>query len=168
MNNKIIMVDNIMQQNYFYQLECPIGAIEFEAELSPQILLELGIFGGKYFNDCIDEYPKEWFENAKLSGLKNPSDPKLNFFEVHCGMSLEYWRKKNWIREPDPRGWMEWYFRYYYGRRIPELDAWQIKRWKSIRRHVSQIKKNCRFLDLECRKKQRQTLLHWSIDSRML
>ena len=52
------------------------------------------------------------------------------------------------------------------GRRIDYEDERQIKRWKMMARHIAQIKKNCYPLDLECRKKQRQALLHWAIDSR--
>lgn len=167
--NKIIQVNNRMQKNYQYSLDAEIGQVltnEFKPDLSPKELLSLGIFGGKYFNDCLEEYPKDWFETAKLSGLDNPSDPELNFFKVNCGMSLAEWRKRSWILEPDPRGWMEWYFRYFYGRRIAALDKKQQNRWKSIHRHITQIKNNCRSLDMSCRPKQRQTLLHWAIDSR--
>ena len=171
MTKKIILVNNIMQYDYEYELLAPIGSNfdnNFNPELTPKKLLSMGIFGGKYFNDCLDEYPEDWFDHAKLSGLNNPSDPILNFFGVNCGMTLKAWQKRHWLRGPDPRGWMEWYFRYYYGRRIPELDEWQQKRWRQIQRHVAQIKKNCTEMDLECRKKQRQTLLHWAIDSRKI
>ena len=51
---------------------------------------------------------------------------------------------------------------------LPAEDQRQIKRWKAIKRHVSQIQKNCRTGDLDCRKKQRQALLHWAYDSTRL
>lgn len=167
----IIKVNNIMQKDYEYELTAPMGKCfddSFKPELTPKELLTLGIFGGKYFNDCLDEYPKDWFENAKLSGLNKPYDVNLNYFKVKCSMSLKEWRKNCWIVGPDPRGWMEWYFRYYYGRRIPEIDTFQIARWRKMKRHVSQIKNNCLPLDLSCRKKQRQALLHWAFDSRKI
>jgi len=37
---------------------------------------------------------------------------------------------------------------------------------KAIKRHISQIRKNCREKDGTCRKKQRQAVLHWACDSR--
>ncbi len=83
-------------------------------------------------------------------------------------MPLSYWRKKGWIYHEDPRGWFQWYCRYYMGRRIPPEDERQIKRWKAIQRHIVAIEKNCKYLDLECRKKQRQAVLHWAYDSRKI
>lgn len=51
------------------------------------------------------------------------------------------------------------------GRRLPQEDARQIRRWKMMRRHIVQLKKNCSG-DLSCRRRQRQALLHWAYDSR--
>lgn len=127
----------------------------------------MGVFGGKYMTDCTKEFPKSWFAHAKLSPEKK--DPSLNFFQVDASQPLSVWKKKRWINEfHDPRGWFQWYCRYYMGRRIPEEDARQIKRWKQIKRHVAQVKKNCKRGDLSCRPRQRQALLHWAYDSREL
>ncbi|HSV43468.1 MAG TPA: hypothetical protein VLJ10_02845, partial [Candidatus Bathyarchaeia archaeon] len=68
----------------------------------------------------------------------------------------------------DPRGWFQWYCRYYMGRRIPEEDARQIKRWKAITRHIAQLKKYCRGKGEACRPRQRQAVLHWAYDSRKI
>ncbi len=167
MKKKIIINDKM--QNGFYYLTEETGKNfdpDFKPELSPKEMLELGVFGGKYMTDCTDEFPKEWFEKAKLS--PDFKDISLNYFEVDASLPLSHWEAKGWIYPEDPRGWFQWYCRYYYGRRIPEEDKRQIKRWKAIRRHAGAIRKNCPPLHLECRKKQRQALLHWAYDSRKI
>lgn len=138
---------------------------EFTPDLSPQQMLELGVFDGDYFLGQIDEYPSAWFAHAKLS--THGKDPSLNFFGVHASQPLRVWQAKGWIHPDDPRGWFQWYCRYYLGRRHPD-DVRQIKRWKAMRRHIAQIKKNCLPGDFSCRRVQRQALLHWAYDSRTL
>lgn len=166
---KKVVVNDLIQQDYTYYLVEPIGKNfdpEFNPDLTPKQMLELGVFGGKYMTDCRNEFPSDWYENAKLSPLKK--DVFLNYFKVDASMPLSYWKKKGWIYRKDPRGWFQWYCRYYMGRRIPPEDERQIKRWKAMKRHVSAIRKNCLPRDLECRKKQRQALLHWAYDSRKI
>ncbi len=168
MRKKVVVSDK-MQKGYVYYLVEPIGRNfdpEFKPELTPKQMLELGVFGGKYMTDCKNEFPEDWFENAKLSPKKK--DTTLNYFGVEASMPLSYWQKKGWIYHEDPRGWFQWYCRYYMGRRIPLEDRRQIKRWKAIKRHVAAIKKNCSPRDLGCRRKQRQALLHWAYDSRKI
>lgn len=163
-----VVVNDKMQRNYIYNLVSPVGKNyhpEFMPELTPKQMLELGVFGGKYMTDCQEEFPEDWFGKAKLCPEKH--DPDLNFFKVNASQPLSVWRKKGWIYEDDPRGWFQWYCRYYMGRRHPE-DEKQIKRWKAIQRHVGAVRKNCKKQDLTCRKKQRQALFHWAIDSRKI
>lgn len=158
-----MLVNDKMQQGYFYEYSAPIGknfAPDFVPELSPKQMLEYGVFEGHYLNDCRQEFPDSWFQNAKLS-LHKP-DIKANFFQIKSRMSLQDWQKKGWIIPPDPRGWFQWYCRYYMGRRIEQVDSWQIKRWRAFKRHQSQIRHNCLAFDLDCRKKQRQALLQWA------
>ncbi len=128
-------------------------------------MLRLGVFGGKYMTDCRDEFPSSWFVHAKLSPKRR--NPKLNFFGVTASLRLAEWRRKGWIRPQDPRGWFQWYCRYYMGRRTAD-DARQIKRWRAIRRHVAAIQRNCEKCDLECRRRQRQAVMHWAYDSRKI
>jgi len=164
---KIVVVNDLMQQNYRYELVAPVGEDfddGFTPDLSPKQMLELGVFGGKYMTDCRDEFPKDWYTKAKL--CHEFHDPKLNLFEVNASQPLSVWRAKGWIYREDPRGWFQWYCRYFMGRRIPIEDTRQIKRWKMMTRHVAQIKKNCKMGDWECRKVQRQALLHWAYDAR--
>ena len=164
-----IVVNDRMQRNYRYVLSAPAGRVfdpEFRPELTPKEMLALGVFGGKYMTDCQDEFPRDWFDGAKLSPER--ADPTLNCFGVDASQPLSVWRKKGWIAPEDPRGWFQWYCRYYTGRRLPEEDARQIKRWKAIRRHVAQIRRHCEPGDWRCRPRQRQALLHWAYDSRRI
>lgn len=161
-------VNDKMQQGYSYELSEPVGKNfhpDFQPELTPKQMLEMGVFGGKYMTDCRAEFPEDWFENAKLS--PDYHDASLNFFGVQASKPLSYWLEKGWIYPEDPRGWFQWYCRYYSGRRCVD-DERQIKRWKAIRRHIAQLKKHCEPGDLSCRKRQRQALLHWAYDSRKI
>lgn len=165
---KRVIVNDKMQKGYEYFLSKPSGKNfdpEFKPELSPKEMLEMGVFGGKYMTDTKKEFPSSWFKKAKLNS--NIHDPELNYFGVNASKPLSYWIKKGWIHKDDPRGWFQWYCRYYMGRRH-EDDERQIKRWKQMKRHVAQIKKNCKKKDLNCRRKQRQALLHWAYDSRKI
>ncbi len=169
MDTKIVTVSDKVQKKYRYTLTEPVGKNfhkDFKPELAPKEMLELGVFGGHYLNDCQDEFPKTWFAKAKLSDSDH--NLELNYFKIRASQPLSVWQKKGWIYHEDPRGWFQWYCRYFLGRRIAEEDERQVKRWKAMRRHISQIKKNCRKGDLECRPKQRQALLHWAYDSRKI
>lgn len=169
MKKPIVVVNDNVQQGYSYELIARAGedfAPEFKPELTPKQMLELGVFGGSYLNDCLTEFPKDWFEHARLA--RGKADPELNFFGVAASQPLKVWQQKGWIHPEDPRGWFQWYARYYMGRRMPEEDSRQIKRWKAIRRHIGQIKANCLPGDLNCRPRQRQALLHWAYDSRKI
>jgi hypothetical protein len=173
MNQKTVTVNNKMQKGYVYTLTEPVGKNfdrEFKPELTPKEMLALGIFGGRYMRDCRGEYPADWFSHAKLYPEgQSGHDPKLNFFGVDASQPLSVWRQKGWINEEhDPRGWFEWYARYYMGRRIPDEDQRQIKRWRAMVRHIAQIKHNCRKGDFSCHRVQRQALLHWAYDSRRM
>lgn len=166
---RVVFVNDKMQKDYRYTLQEEEGKNfhqEFKPELTPKEMLFLGVFGGKYMTDCGLEFPSEWFIGAKLS--PEFSNPNLNYFKVNASKPLSYWQQKGWIYPEDPRGWFQWYARYFMGRRIPEEDERQIKRWKAMRRHICQLKKNCVSGDLGCRRKQRQALLHWAYDSRKI
>lgn len=166
---KTVVVNDKMQINYRYFLTEPAGKNfhpDFKPELSPKQMLEFGVFGGKYMTDCKKEFPAGWFAKAKLCSKEH--DPRINFFGVNASQPLLVWKKKGWIHPADPRGWFQWYCRYYLGRRMPGYDEIQIRRWRNIRRHLAQIKKHCAPGDWGCRPRQRQALLHWAYDPRTI
>ena len=184
----VINVSNTMEKGYSYVLEEAPGtnfAEGFEPVCDPGEMLALGVFGGKYLNDCYTEFPAEWFLRAALLGKlcpgKHPQDISVNYFKTDSRLPLSDWKRSGWVpssklvrtsrrttilsdpaKNPDVRGWFQWYCRYWMGRRIPELDAIQVQRWKSFGRHYGAVKKRCRVGELDCRPRQRQGLLQWS------
>jgi hypothetical protein len=168
MRPRTVTVNDRMQQGYAYALTAREGRDfdpAFRPELTPQEMLRLGVFGGKYMTDCRAEFPASWFAGAKLAAGRR--DPALNFFGVDASQPLSVWRDKGWLHPDDPRGWFQWYCRYFCGRRMAD-DQRQIGRWKAMRRHVRQIERHCERGDLLCRRRQRQALLHWAYDSRLI
>lgn len=169
---KTVIVNDKMQKGYRYELVEPAGKNfhpDFKPELTPKQMLALGVFGGVYMRDCVKEFPADWFTKAKFQKKGSYAhDPAINFFGVNASQPLSVWRKKGWIYKEDPRGWFQWYCRYFMGRRIPGEDDRQIKRWKAIQRHIAQIRKNCKVGDRACRPTQRQAVLHWAYDSRRM
>jgi len=160
-----VVVNDKLQRSYQYMIEAPWGANfrnDFSPFYTPKQMLEMGVFEGKYCNDCRGELPKNWFVDAKTS--VHP-DPSLNYFGVKSRQSLGEWLRKGWIVDPDPRGWFQWYCRYYLGRRLPGIDDLQIKRWRAFKRHEAQVRANCDSGDWTCRPRQRQSLLQWSYNA---
>ncbi len=167
---KTVVVNDLMQQGYSYELTEPAGknfAEDFKPELTPKEMLGLGVFCGHYLRDCKEEFPASWFTKAKMAKGEQ-RDCTLNYYGVDASQPLSVWQAKGWIYKDDPRGWFQWYCRYYMGRRIPAEDQRQIKRWKAISRHIAQVRKNCYVGDETCRPRQRQAILHWAYDSRKI
>jgi len=164
-----IVVHNKMQKDYEYELTEPVGenfASDFKPRYTPSQMLTEGVFGGKYCNDQWVEYPASWYKDTRLSPEGNNS--LMNRFKGESRTPLQSWKSEGWLNSIDPRGWFEWYMRYYLGRRVEDdfqgqpYDRYQINRWKSFARHFGQVKANCDANDMECRPNQRQALLQWS------
>lgn len=182
-----ITVFNKMQQGYSYILSEAPGKNfdpEFTPAFTPSEMLSMGIMEGKMLNQHLLEFPKHWYINALKRGKLSPggANPSINYFGVKSRLSLQEWQQRGWTSNddgyiskehpilssketnPDPEGIVLWYFRYWLGRRIPDLDRVQISRWKAFKRHVGQIKANCKKGDLTCRPVQRQAILQWFHD----
>ena len=176
-----INVSDIMQRAYIYKLTAPPGrnfARGFRPQLSPAQMLRLGVFEGKYLNDCVFEFPREWYAGALRAGKLSPGkpDPTLNAFRIKSRLSLRQWRRNHWIPitkgDKDVRGWFQWYCRYWIGRRQPGVDEVQIARWRAFTRHRAQILASYKRLGRrrprtvaqkrKHRPRQRQALLQWA------
>ena len=160
----IIAVNDKMQNGYCYELVASVGdciSDKFQPFYTPKEMLEMGVFEGKYCNDCVGELPSKWFQSARIG---DAPDASQNYFGIKSRQSLSVWKQKGWIYGPDPRGWFQWYCRYFLGRRLPEVDEIQIKRWRAFARHAGQIRANCEPGDIFCRRRQRQALLQWAHD----
>jgi len=178
-----VIVDNKMQSGYSYILSFDAGKSlknggmhagakisypDFKPKYSPQQMLQMGVFEGKYCNDQISEFPREWYlKDGELNEYKfSPDKPDVecNYFKIKSRLSLQEWRLRKWIPcapgDNDMRGWFEWYCRYWLGRRQPEVDMVQIKRWKAFVRHYAQFLKNTK--NKKDHFKRRQGLLQWS------
>lgn len=177
-------------REYTYTLEAEPGSgfdPRFKPVLTPSEILFMGAFSGKYLNDCTDEFPKEWFLLAAAAEKLSPEAANMacNYFGVDSRQPLGDWKEKGWApsrgvhialhitnqsmladceRNPDERGWFQWYCRYWLGRRIPDLDNVQIGRWRSFARHAGAVRNACAVGDLTCRPRQRQALLQWAYD----
>jgi hypothetical protein len=163
---------------YAYRLSCPPGRrLGFRPQVSPARMLRAGVFGGVYLNDCVLEFPREWFAAALRAGRLCPGAPdrRVNALGVKSRLSLREWRRRGWVPvapgDPDVRGWFQWYCRYWLGRRDPRVDDIQSARWRAFARHRAQVvaatrgrRRMTRAEKRRHRPRQRQALLQWAYD----
>jgi len=162
---------------------------DFRPNLSPQQMIASGIFGGCYFNPSggkkgikyprggipIDhrEYPDEWFCDLPASMyVSKRYDVSTNRYKVKAGQDQTFWEEKGWINPQDPRGWFQWYTRFFLGRRT-EDDQRQISRWRGVTGSKGRWKRfllnkivgaNAHLHDTSVSPVVRQTLLHWGYE----
>lgn len=169
---------------------------DFKPNLTPSQIFRLGSFmdqGGywrpiyssvakKAFKNPHKEFPPKWWtgvdeamlvgEAAKSStakGGKVSATASSNRYGVKCGQRLDDWEHKGWIKAQDPYGWVQWYCRFFQGRRSPD-DQRQIQRWLNLTGPKGRFKrmlantvkaKKKRFDDESVSPVVRQVLLHW-------
>ena len=163
----------------------PGAPATFRPVLTPAQMIRAGVFGGCYFHPrggkagifgrhvAVDhaEFPAEWFYGIPVHKYRSRKYNKAtNRHRVKSGNSQAFWEGKGWIHENDPRGWFQWYCRFFCGRRSHD-DARQIKRWEAcagpMGRWRGQLcgrvkKSGKRFDDETVSPVIRQTLLHWA------
>jgi len=149
---------------------------EFTPDFTPKQIFQQGSFGGTYFRDIHsnvtnknytnskDEFPKSWFKGVTVDS--KVCDKKLNKYKTTSGSSLRFWEKKGWIKEQDPYGWIQWYCRFYKGRRSKDDDR-QIKRWQGVAGPDGRFKKWLETMRSKGKNslKIQQLLLQWGVDS---
>ncbi|KAL6244459.1 hypothetical protein RBB50_008701 [Rhinocladiella similis] len=119
----------------------------FTPNKSPLSILLEGAFGGSFFspwysrtlhlsleNDYTHTLPPSWLSqlDPPTKYLVSPGyDAALNKYAVSCGQTLTEWEAAGWINfTHDPRGWFEWYIRFFLGRRLDDgEDERQVGRW---------------------------------------
>ena len=173
MNNKKVKEKTIRFKDY----------PEFRPNLTPRKIFLLGSFGGTYWRPITSkvtnksyknqhkEFPKSWWKGIPNKWLTSPvCNVSINNYGVKSGTSLRFWEKKGWMNKQDPYGWVQWYCRFYKGRRTPD-DKRQIKRWLAFagpkgrfkRRLVNMIKnKKTKYNDYTVSPVIRQGLQHWA------
>eukprot|EP01111_Echinosteliopsis_oligospora_P017981 TRINITY_DN800_c0_g1_i1.p1 TRINITY_DN800_c0_g1~~TRINITY_DN800_c0_g1_i1.p1 ORF type:complete len:160 (-),score=27.06 TRINITY_DN800_c0_g1_i1:40-519(-) len=146
-------------------------------------MIKFGSFGGGFFRpihssitkkdykDDYKEFPEEWYEGVDIEKYitNEEYDVEVNRYHVKAGQSLRDWEKMGWIDPIDPRGWFQWYCRFYMGRRSPDDDR-QVSRWIGVCGPNGRWKKDLVSKILRSRKTWsdisvspivRQTLQHW-------
>jgi len=168
----------------------------FRPNLTPRQMLLKGMHGGIYFNPkggkpgiryprstypkgipgvSIDEFPPEWFTGVPVElFLSRRYSAAHNCYRVKSGLDQAGWESSGWINDVDPRGWTQWYFRFYMGRRLPDgEDERQIGRWSGVAGVKGRWKQNLiakclrdesTYDDVSVSPVVRQTLVHWAYE----
>ena len=113
--------------------------IDFKPELTPEQMLQYGVFGRNYFEKATEDdfllMRPSIVELAKQNRGRYNKDE--NLYKVKAGLDYKRWMLNGWIYDEDPLGWFHWYCRYDSGRRHArdqhQITRYQnyIKRWGS-------------------------------------
>ena len=162
---------------------------DFKPNLTPEEMFRLGSFGGTYwrpiksgitrkkYKDQHLEFPESWWKDLPENWLTtkwNNYDIKINKYGEKVGTTLQFWEMKGWITKLDPYGWVQWYCRFYNGRRLNNgEDERQISRWAGIASERGRfrrwlvtliLKNNSAWNDFTVSPSIRQTLQHWAYE----
>ena len=68
-----------------------------------------------HYSPDYSDLPLEWTDGLGRDLLESPiPNASVNKFRVLCGQSIEEWEATGWINyQFDPRGWFQWYTRFY-------------------------------------------------------
>lgn len=135
---------------------------DFTPCYTPGEMFKLGIFGGSYFQ-IETQLPQGFLEETRDLFLFNSKpDKSINAYGILSGSSLEWWMEQNLIHPDDPNGWVEWYVKFYWGRRHEDDDR-QIQRFRSfVARHIGMLRSYERKGKTSI--KTNQNLLQWAWD----
>lgn len=106
--------------------------IDFKPELTPEKMLQHGVFGRSYFEKATDEdflLIRPSIVELAMQNRGQYSTAK-NLYKVKAGLDYDKWMQNGWIFDEDPLGWFHWYCRYASGRRHVR-DQHQITRYKN-------------------------------------
>lgn len=113
---------------------------DFTPSYTPIEMFSMGIFGGTYFK-LETNLPEQFILESKGLLTSESRENKLsNKYGIISGSTLQWWLEQNLINSNDPNGWVEWYVKFYYGRRHYDDDR-QIKRFKAfVTRHLAMLR----------------------------
>lgn len=163
-----VLVNDRMQREYRYERVAPEGQ-DFDPCLHPRAHPCGDARARRVLRQIHDRLPRR--VSGKLVRQCEARHRCARLFAqlLQCSgrQATDLLASKGWIHTDDPRGWFQWYCRYYSGRRM-EDDPRQIGRWRAFARHAAQVRRHCEPGDPFCRPRQRQALLQWAYDSRVI
>lgn len=151
-----------------YKFDGPKG---FFPHYTPRDMQTLGVFDGDFFKYIST---REGLPSELWQGIASE-----NYFEVSVSHRSRMMEIPTMIRMIDPKGWFQWYCRFYYGRRIlgdSSADQYRVNQWrKEVVTLFHYIKfgippdgyEGDKITDLDLFPEYRQQLLHFGYDSRI-